>query len=718
MSLNRMLQVLLPQPGDDLRSWASSLVAQLQFLLQQQANDTQMLSSAPATAPLYQSDGNTLVITDVGEYKLANGTVIVDANGLHVKDLVGFDVINGPTIRIDTAHLVDNAITTSKLATGSVTADKFFGNLEPIEVVAALPNPVGYVGPPVVLLSSDGKLYRYTAGAWTAAVPTVDLTGQITTTQITDGAITTPKLVAGAVTTEKITAGAVTANELAANSVIAAKIDAGAVTAAKLAAASVVAGKLAANAIVASDGVIANAAIVDAQIATLNASKINAGDIAAARMSTNIVTALEGKFATLSALAASLGVVQIQTGGALLTQGVTTYTSGTGLWTGENAGVYKFRIGNPSGTRLDWDGNSLVIYDQANQPVFISGNFSGNGAPLTVRFRWLFYSDAWGFTATNAALSADPNYLTMTYTALDSVLRTPAVNFSGARFYKVRMRAMRVSGSAPWQGTLFYSTTTHGEGANNKSIPNISITNGVWYTFEWDMSTVSDWNGPDNVTQLRFDLTENTGAQLDIWRIQYVIVGADGVGHQIGNDNIASFIATGAVTGTYIADATIGTAKIIDANITTAKIADAAIQNAKIGDLQVGTIKIANAAVTQHFATFTSSPRITTATETTVATLSGITTASGDQLLLMYTQVADNNLTAATSLILRVYRDSTLIESHTTGLGASRRELYTLHLSHGPGAGTFTYTVKIQTTGIVDVSMDSSGDFSMVIFKK
>lgn len=133
--------------------------------------------------------------------------------------------------------------------------------------------------------STDNKLYRYTGTAWTAAVPSTDisgtiadaqlaaiaaakvtgtlvdsqiaavsaakvtgqlsnaqlaaidatkLTGQITSTQITDTSISTPKLAAGAVTTAKIQAGAVTANEVAANAITATKIQAGAITTEKL----------------------------------------------------------------------------------------------------------------------------------------------------------------------------------------------------------------------------------------------------------------------------------------------------------------------------------------------------------------------------------------------------------------------------------------------------------------------------------------------------
>lgn len=606
MSLDRMLQVLLPQPGDDLRSWASSLVSQLQFLLQQQANDTQMLSSAPATAPLYQSDGNTLVITDVGEYKLTDGTVIVDATGLHVKDATGFDVINGPTIRIDTQHLVDAAIETAKLAAGAVT-----------------------------------------------------------NTIIADNSISTGKLQAN----------------------------------------SVVAGKIAANAIVAGDAVIANAAIVDAQIATLNASKINAGDIAAARMSTNIVTALEGKFATLSALAASLGVVQIQTGGALLTQGVTTYTSGTGLWTGENGGVYKFRIGNPTGARLDWDGSTIRIYDSLNSIGFQSGETSLGLNLIPGLRRWTH--NGTNFVYTSHPFAPDGNLLVIPDGAANINSDSPTVDISfGPGTFTLTFYAQLESGSSVTMHVdLFPDTLPESE----------FVVTGTrqFYTITWTSS-----HADLAACKLRFFRFTGAGqVVISTIKLTYGTKITPWMPHRADTVSVDNQLSASNVT-TYMTNATIGTAQIIDANITTAKIADAAIQSAKIGDLQVGTIKIANAAVTQHFSTFTSSPRITTATETTVATISSLTTSTGDTLMLLYTQVANNNLGTVESPIINVYRDSTLIESHTVGLSASERDLYSLHLSHVPGAGTFTYTVKIQTTGTVDISMDSSGDFSIIVFKK
>ncbi|HQS18597.1 hypothetical protein [Reyranella sp.] len=101
-----------------------------------------------------------------------------------------------------------------------------------VEIVDTLPATDLYDGR-MVYLTTDGKLYRYdeTLGAWTAAVPAEDITGQITDdqiadmdaakltgeitgTQIADDSISTPKLQAGAVVTAKLAAQAVTAEKI------------------------------------------------------------------------------------------------------------------------------------------------------------------------------------------------------------------------------------------------------------------------------------------------------------------------------------------------------------------------------------------------------------------------------------------------------------------------------------------------------------------------
>jgi hypothetical protein len=145
------------------------------------------------------------------------------------------------------------------------------------------------------VLTTDGQLYRYHAGAWTVAVPAANvtgmlsdsqiaalnaakLTGQITTTQITNGAVTTPLLAAGAVTTTQIAANTITAGNIAAATITSAQIAAGTITANNIQANTITSGQIAANTITA--GQIAAGAIGVNQLAAqaVTATKLYIGD--------------------------------------------------------------------------------------------------------------------------------------------------------------------------------------------------------------------------------------------------------------------------------------------------------------------------------------------------------------------------------------------------------------------------------------------------------
>jgi hypothetical protein len=149
-----------------------------------------------------------------------------------------------------------------------------------VEIVNALPTAGNFDGR-TVFLTTNKKLYRYdgTAGAFVASVPTVDLTGQITQTQITDSSISTSKLAATAVTAEKIASAAITAEKLAADSVTAGAIAAGAITAAAVGA----------NEIITNTANIADAIITSAKIVSLVADKISAGYLNAIKLRSSYI---------------------------------------------------------------------------------------------------------------------------------------------------------------------------------------------------------------------------------------------------------------------------------------------------------------------------------------------------------------------------------------------------------------------------------------------
>ena len=175
-------------------------------------------------------------------------------------------------------------------------------NVKQVEVVSSLPASGDYTGQ-VVFLTTDNKLYRWTGSAWTAAVPAVDitgqltdsqlagisaakLTGQITETQISNDAITTPKIAAGAVSANEIAAGSIVSDKIAANAITSAKIEAGAVTATEIAGNTITGNKIVANTI--TGGLLATAGIIttSAQItdAVITNAKIENGAITTAKI--------------------------------------------------------------------------------------------------------------------------------------------------------------------------------------------------------------------------------------------------------------------------------------------------------------------------------------------------------------------------------------------------------------------------------------------------
>ena len=211
-------------------------------------------------------------------------------------DNAGYQVTMARAVADD---LADAAVTAQKMADNAITLTKFASGLRPVEVAATLPAS-GTEGA-VVLLTTDGKLYRRHGGAWVASVPAGDLVGQITGTQIAPGSITTPKLAANAVTANEIAAGSIVAGKLAADAVTAGTIAAGAVNAGQIAAnairanhilaGEIVAGKLAVGSIddatLIEDGVIVTRHVT---VGSLNGDRITAGTLNADRITAGSIT--------------------------------------------------------------------------------------------------------------------------------------------------------------------------------------------------------------------------------------------------------------------------------------------------------------------------------------------------------------------------------------------------------------------------------------------
>lgn len=92
--------------------------------------------------------------------------------------------VSATPLKVTNADLEDGAVDARVLQPGTVEYESFVAGIEPVGLSVGLPNPSGYTGPRVLFNTSDRKLYRLDGGAWTAAVPTSDLTGYIGADQI------------------------------------------------------------------------------------------------------------------------------------------------------------------------------------------------------------------------------------------------------------------------------------------------------------------------------------------------------------------------------------------------------------------------------------------------------------------------------------------------------------------------------------------------------
>lgn len=98
------------------------------------------------------------------------------------------------TAAVPTTDL-SGTIVEAQIAAEAINTAKFAQGIRPVEIVSTLP-AAGTAGR-VVFLTTDNKLYRDTGSTWTAAVPTTDLTGTVTGSQIADEAINTAKFAQG-----------------------------------------------------------------------------------------------------------------------------------------------------------------------------------------------------------------------------------------------------------------------------------------------------------------------------------------------------------------------------------------------------------------------------------------------------------------------------------------------------------------------------------------
>jgi hypothetical protein len=270
-------------------------------------------------------------------------TTLVGVTGSHVGQIKFLITTSTLFVWTGTAWTAE-LFTASNVDPGSITAASFAAGVEPIAAVTTLPSPTNYVGPSIVFLTSDKKLYRYdsTVPEFTTLVKTTDISGTLgdnlfsdtlrpverattlPTTALTTGRVvmltTDSKLyryngtswtssiaaadlsdqvnlasqVFGQVQAASLTTGQITSSSIQTGAVVADKISAGAISAVKLAADSVTANAIAANSVAASE-VVAN---------SLTTTELNTSQIFA---DSAVIGAIQSSSITTAAVVAAIG---------------------------------------------------------------------------------------------------------------------------------------------------------------------------------------------------------------------------------------------------------------------------------------------------------------------------------------------------------------------------------------------------------------------------
>lgn len=162
---------------------------------------------------------------------------------------------------------------------------------------------------------------------------------------------------------------------------------------------------------------IGKAAIDDAKIANLSASKITSGEIAVGReiKSTGFIANSGSTAGTGWRIggngnaefnnATVRGTVYATNGqfwGTLLGGAATAFNSGLGFYAGGGStgdGTnYRWRVGNPSGARIQWNGSAVEVYNASNTLAFSSGGIAWDSVTGKPIFGDLAAKDSLGYT--------------------------------------------------------------------------------------------------------------------------------------------------------------------------------------------------------------------------------------------------------------------------------------------------------------------------------
>lgn len=147
--------------------------------------------------------------------------------------------------------------------------------------------------------------------------------------------------------------------------------------------------------LLATDGLLANLVVDNAQIANLSVAKLIGGTLAVGAhiQSTNYVAGVSGWIDRSDGYSERnntvvRGTVYATAGefSATVRMGAaSSYGSGLGLWQGYDGVNYVWRVGDPDGNKIQWDGSQISVYIAGqSQPILAAGGISAGTGTLVI----------------------------------------------------------------------------------------------------------------------------------------------------------------------------------------------------------------------------------------------------------------------------------------------------------------------------------------------
>lgn len=554
---------------------------------------------------------------------------------------------------VEAGNLADGSVSAAKLAAQAVTLTAFASGIEPVSVVSSLPNPSGYTGPKAVVLTTDGKLYRYFGGAWVgttqaaditgqladsqlaalaaskvtgqltnaqiadlaatkitgqladaqlAAIASTKITGQLTNSQIADlatakltGQITTTQIASDAITTPKLAAGSVTTAKLLANAVTANEIAAGAITTAKLAAGAVTANEIAASTITAAQ-IAANA---------ITATQLAAGSVTTAKLVANAVTANEIAAGAITTAKISAGAV---TAAEIAAGAITTLKLAAGAVTANELAADSVIAGKiATGAIAASQIQAGAI--RTNHLLITGAGAALNADPMAVdSTAWLIATGSPQFVTGITNIPGGGSTAVQNVSGASLRILSDAIPADSSKNYRMEAQFRLVSGASAacyfmigWYdaaGAHLTSSTVNPAGWTNGTFSYGGLVNATppsaWtkYTLSFGPNETAKIPATARIMRIGAILNDGatSGAVAQVTAIRLMEKAAADL--IVDGSIIASKLAAGAIAvgSAAIQDGAIRNALIETAAITTAKIADLAVSDAKIASLNASKI--------------------------------------------------------------------------------------------------------------------------------